>query len=89
MSARVWKTGPSHDIRRTVATRMADLGILPHVIEQILNHQCGHKGGPAGIYNRSVLRDEVRAALAMWHDHIRTPCRGRRAQGYPLAQVAS
>ena len=45
-----WTT---HDIRRTVATRMADLGIAPHVIEPILNHQGGHKAGPAGVYNSS------------------------------------
>ena len=27
-----------HDLRRTMATRMADLGVQPHVIEAILNH---------------------------------------------------
>jgi integrase len=60
-----------HDIRRTVATRMADIGIQPHIIETVLNHQSGHKGGIAGVYNRSAYEREVRAALAMWHDHIR------------------
>jgi integrase len=28
-----------HDIRRTVATRMGDLGVLPHVVEAVLNHR--------------------------------------------------
>jgi integrase len=65
-----------HDLRRTVATRMADLGILPHVIEQILNHVSGHKGGIAGVYNRSSYEREVRAALAMWEDHIRVLVEG-------------
>ena len=37
------KNWTTHDIRRSVATRMADLGIVPHIIEQILNHQSGHK----------------------------------------------
>ena len=32
-----------HDLRRTAATRMADLGVLPHVIEAVLNHVSGHK----------------------------------------------
>jgi integrase len=59
-----------HDIRRTVATRMADLSVAPHVIEQILNHQSGHKGGVAGIYNRSSYQREVAAALALWADHV-------------------
>ena len=36
-----------HDVRRTVATRMADLGVQPHVIEAVLNHVSGHKAGVA------------------------------------------
>lgn len=28
-----------HDVRGSVATRMADLGVQPHIVEQILNHQ--------------------------------------------------
>ena len=44
-----------HDIRRSVATGMANIGVQPHVIEQILNHVCGHKSGIAGVYNRSEL----------------------------------
>jgi integrase len=59
-----------HDLRRTVATRMADIGIQPHVIEAVLNHQSGHKGGVAGIYNRSSYAREVKIALAMWADHV-------------------
>jgi integrase len=61
-----------HDIRRSIATRMADLGVTPHVIEQILNHQGGHKAGVAGIYNRSSYEREVKQALAMWADHVRS-----------------
>ena len=65
-----------HDIRRSVATKLADIGVLPHVIEQILNHQSGHRAGPAGIYNRSSYEREVRAALAMWEDHVRALVEG-------------
>ena len=43
-----------HDIRRSVATGMADIGIAPHIIEAVLNHVSGHKGGVAGIYNRQA-----------------------------------
>ena len=60
-----------HDIRRSAATGMADIGIAPHIIEQILNHQSGHKSGVAGIYNRSSYEREVRSALAAWADHVR------------------
>jgi len=58
------------DIRRSVATKMADLGIQPHIIEQILNHQSGHKAGPAGIYNRSSYQAEVKRALVLWADYV-------------------
>jgi integrase len=62
-----WKL---HDLRRTAATQMAELGVLPHIIEAILNHVSGHKSGVAGIYNRARYADEMRAALQRWGDYI-------------------
>lgn len=59
-----------HDIRRTAATRMNELGVLPHVVEAVLNHISGHKAGVAGIYNRAIYAPEKRAALQKWADHI-------------------
>jgi integrase len=59
-----------HDIRRTVATRMGDIGVQPHIVEQILNHVSGHRAGVAGIYLRSVYEREVTQALALWESHI-------------------
>ena len=50
-----------HDLRRTGATRMADSGVQPHIIEAVLNHVSGHKGGVAGIYNRAAYEPEKRA----------------------------
>jgi hypothetical protein len=50
---------------------MADLGVQPHIIEAVLNHVSGHKGGVAGIYNRSVYGPERRAALELWANHIK------------------
>jgi integrase len=78
-----------HDVRRSVATMMADIGVQPHIIEQILNHQSGHKAGPAGIYNRSSYQREVRAALALWEDHIRTLLDGgeRKVVAFPGVQI--
>jgi integrase len=74
-----------HDIRRSTATRMADIGIQPHVIEQVLNHQSGHRSGPAGIYNRSVYTKEVRTALALWEDHVRARIAAERGERTVLA----
>lgn len=66
-----------HDLRRTVATGMNELGIAPHVVEQILNHQSGHKRGVAGVYNRSSYQREVKAALTIWAEHIAALVEGR------------
>jgi integrase len=78
-----------HDLRRSAATRMGDIGIMPHIVETILNHQSGHKAGPAGIYNKSVYAHEVKAALALWHDHVRSIVEGSERKIIPLPQFAS
>jgi len=59
-----------HDIRRSVATGMANIGIQPHVIEAVLNHQSGSKRGVAGIYNRSSYEAEKAEALRKWAVHV-------------------
>jgi integrase len=60
-----------HDLRRTGATMMADkLGVLPHIIEAILNHVSGHRAGVAGIYNRAKYEAEMRQALERWAEHV-------------------
>jgi integrase len=66
-----------HDLRRTVATGMADLGAQPHVIEAVLNHQSGTKRGPAGVYNRSSYAREMTTALLTWADHVLGLVEGR------------
>lgn len=59
-----------HDLRRTTATGMANLGVLPHVVESVLNHVSGHKAGVAGVYNRASYAVEKRAALDLWAAHV-------------------
>ena len=73
-----------HDLRRTAATRMADIGIQPHVIEAVLNHVSGHKGGIAGIYNRASYAGEKAQALARWDEHVASVVAGRRGAVMPL-----
>jgi integrase len=65
-----------HDLRRSYCSRSADLGVQPHIIEAAVNHYSGHRAGVAGIYNRSSYEREVRAALALWADHIRSVIEG-------------
>jgi integrase len=60
-----------HDLRRTAATMMADrLGVLPHIIEAVLNHASGHRAGVAGIYNRASYSAEMRRALDLWGEYV-------------------
>ena len=77
-----------HDLRRSVATGMADLGVQPHVIEEILNHQSGHKRGVAGIYNRASYEREKRAALALWAEHLTAAVENRPNKVVALAPAA-
>jgi hypothetical protein len=50
---------------------MAELGVLPHVVEAVLNHISGHKAGVAGTYNRALYSAEKRQALELWAEHVR------------------
>jgi integrase len=59
-----------HDIRRTVATGMAEIGVAPHIVEAVLNHVSGAKAGVAGVYNRAVYAREKAAALEAWGAHV-------------------
>ena len=68
-----------HDLRRTCATGMAEIGIAPHVIELCLNHVSGARAGVAGIYNRSVQMPERRAALERWANHVEGLVSGKPA----------
>jgi integrase len=73
-----------HDLRRTAATGMADIGIAPHIIEAVLNHVSGHKAGVAGIYNRSAYLPEKTAALTRWAAHVHGLVAGKVAKVLPL-----
>jgi integrase len=59
-----------HDLRRTAATGMAQLGVPPHVVERVLNHVSGTFGGVAGIYNRFGYLPEMRAAMEAWDARV-------------------
>jgi integrase len=77
-----------HDIRRSVATGLGNhLAIPPHVVEQILNHQSGTKGGVSGLYNRSRYELEARVALDRWGAHLLTIVEGRESSIVPLRRA--
>jgi hypothetical protein len=49
---------------------MANIGVLPHVVEAILNHVSGHKAGVAGIYNLAQYAPEKIDAMNRWASQI-------------------
>ena len=54
-----------HDLRRTCATRLNTLGVLPHVTEKILNHTMH---GVMAVYNRADYAAERIEAMQRWAD---------------------
>lgn len=59
-----------HDLRRTLASGMARLGVNLPVIEKILNHVSGSFGGIVSVYQHHSFEDEKRVALQRWSDHV-------------------
>ena len=60
---RLEQTFTPHDLRRTFASRLADEGVPPHVIEKLLNHQME---GVMAVYNRAEYWPERVAAQKLW-----------------------
>lgn len=55
-----------HDLRRTVGTEMARLGLPVHVRSLVLNHSPMSRGITDAVYNRYAYDKEKREALAAW-----------------------
>jgi integrase len=58
-----------HDLRRTAATMLGELGIEPHIIEAALNHTSIHSP-LAATYNRARYRPQVSEALQLLADTL-------------------
>lgn len=57
-----------HDLRRTMASRMGDLKVMPHVVEKILHHKMV---GVMAVYNHAEFMEERDAALRLWAKKLR------------------
>lgn len=78
-----------HDLRRSVATWMAGYGdVEPHIIEAVLNYYSGHRSGVAGTYNRARYERQIRAALALWADHLQSVVEGGERKIVPFHKTA-
>ena len=56
-----------HDLRRTFATRLNDLGFGPHVVEKVVNHRLS---AVMAVYNHADYRKERIAAMQTWADEL-------------------
>lgn len=59
-----------HDLRRTAATRMAELGTPHAVVSKLLNHSPRGVMGVTAIYNRHEYLEERRTAMERWAQRI-------------------
>jgi integrase len=65
-----------HDLRRTLRTGLAELGVSFEVAERVLNHAMP---GLQAVYNRHNYLAEKRAALALWAEHVLALAENREA----------
>ena len=56
-----------HDLRRTVRTRLAEIGILDVIAERVLGHKLQ---GLLAVYNQHSYDSEKRQALAKWEQRL-------------------
>jgi integrase len=77
-----WKL---HDLRRTFATKLAELGVLPHILEKLLNHRLGAiktdsvLTDVAEVYNLAKYLPEMRQAIALWENNLTALLRLQKA----------
>src|SRR5262249_55754140 len=73
-----------HDLRRTFRTGLGKLGVAPHIAELCINHV---KGGVEAIYDRHRYQREIKAALALWADHVAAVVESRESNVRPLRRA--
>ena len=62
----------AHDLRRTVVSQMAKLGVVPIVLGHIINHRSVTKAGVTlSVYQQYSYEDEKRQALNLWGEKLR------------------
>ena len=74
-----------HDIRRSVATGLGNLGVEPHVISGILNHSLDIPRVTRTTYLHTKYEPQKRQALNLWAEHVMSLVGGRDAKIVPLS----
>ena len=75
----------AHDLRRTMLTNLAALGVLPHTIAHIANHRTITKSNVTfAHYVQHSYEAEKRAALDLWADRLTAIVGGKAAKVVPI-----
>jgi integrase len=78
-----------HDLRRTAATGMEELGISPFIVGHVINHRSVTKSTVTSrVYARYTYDKEKREALELWADRLDGIIEGRAAI-VPLAKAVA
>ena len=59
-----------HDLRRTLASGLGELGFPRLIQDKVLNHVSADRGTISGVYDRYEYLREKRQALEAWADHL-------------------
>ena len=73
----------THDLRRTLATGLGEMGVADEVIERVLNHAPRTVAGKH--YNHAKLFAWMQAALEAWANRVRAVVEGRDVGSNVLA----
>jgi len=65
-----------HDLRRTLVSSWAALGIRLEVTEKYVNHVSGTHGGIVGVYQRHTFLPEMREAAGKWETKLTSLTQG-------------
>ena len=64
-----------HDLRRTLRTKLGEIGTPPHIAELVLNHTVK---GLQAVYDRYEYTKEKREALEKWAAHLKAITEGKQ-----------
>lgn len=71
-----WNSFGPHDLRKTIATRLAEMGFAPHIVERLLSHDVA-SGRAIASYDFYAYRDEKRRAVEAWERELLRIVEGR------------
>ena len=78
----------AHDLRRSVLTHMARLGVAPIVLAHVANHvSATHAGVTMSVYARYDYGREVREAVELWAERLEAIVSGSGAKVMPMVRA--